>query len=128
MVFPVVIQGCGLPRLRISIGNVMTESELRSAILAECERLGLWVFWIPQAARTGIGRTAKTARGWPDLVIAGSHGVIFRELKSYYGQTSYEQDYWVWYLHNGGCDTGIWRPAEWESGRIRDELQALAPG
>ena len=31
-----------------------------------------------------------------------------------------------WLLNNGGCDWAIWRPADWESGRIQAELAALA--
>jgi hypothetical protein len=104
----------------------MTEHGLQDAVLAECTRLGLRVFWIPRPARSGIGRAAKTARGWPDLVIAGCRGVIFRECKSRGGETSADQDDWGWYLQNGGCDWAIWRPADWESGKIQAELEAIA--
>lgn len=106
-------------------GRIM-ENELQAAVLAQCARLRLRVFWIPRPARSGIGRTAKTARGWPDLVIAGNGGVIFRECKSADEETSSEQDAWGWLLNNGGCDWAIWRPADWESGRIQAELAALA--
>jgi hypothetical protein len=106
----------------------MSELELQVAIveLAE-ERLGLWVFRVPSSARTGIGRVAKTARGWPDLTIGSRRTgrMLFRECKSEYGETSAEQQEWLSMLHRNGCDQGIWRPEDWESGRIRAELEAL---
>jgi hypothetical protein len=104
----------------------MTEDQLQDAVLAECKRLGLRVFWIPRPARSGIGRAAPTARGWPDLVIAGQRGVIFRECKSACGELSADQGEWGWYLQNGGCNWAIWYPDDWENGKIRAELETIA--
>jgi site-specific recombinase XerD len=77
-------------------------------------------------SRTGIGRVAKTAGGWPDLVIAGSRGVLFRELKTEEGYASAEQARWLWLLHRAGLSGGIWRPTHLHSGVIARELAAIA--
>lgn len=103
----------------------MTEPELQDAVLAECARLGLRVFRIPHSARAGIRGGGK---GWPDLVIAGDGGIIFRECKSAYGDTRIDQDWWGWYLRNAGHDWAVWRPADLENGRITAELTRLTHG
>jgi len=104
------------------------EKEFQALIVKLAEELGLRVFWIPQAARSGIGRTAKTARGWPDLTIGSPRTgrVLHRECKTEYGETSAEQDMWIWMLWKDGRDVAIWRPEDWESGRIRAELETIA--
>jgi hypothetical protein len=51
--------------------------------------------------------------------------MLFRECKSEYGEASAEQYEWLSMLHRNGCDQGIWRPEDWESGRIRAELETL---
>ena len=104
----------------------MAEKEFQAKVIKLAEQLGLWVFWIPRSARTGIGRSAKTARGWPDLTIGSlrTGRMLYRECKSEYGDTSAEQDAWLWMLHQNG-DAGIWQPSDWESGKIRAELEAL---
>ena len=100
----------------------MKEHELQATIVGLAEQLGLRVF---RASRSDRGGVRGGGRGWPDLVIAGEHGVLFRECKSGDGVTSVHQDWWGWYLHNAGYDFGVWRPADWKSGRIRSELEAI---
>lgn len=102
------------------------ELEFQRQVVAAAEQLGLRVFWIPSMARTNIGRVARTARGWPDLVIAGERGVLFRELKTEDGSTAAEQDMWLWLLHHAGLDAAVWRPADWHAGLIRRQLEAIA--
>jgi hypothetical protein len=70
--------------------------------------------------------------GLPDLIIVGSQGVIFRELKSEKGETTAEQDYWGWLLGLAG-PLGrprlhdIWRSADWDSGLIGREIDQICP-
>lgn len=103
-----------------------TESQFRAQVVKLAEQLGLRVYWIPSMARSNIGRVAKTARGWPDLTLAGPNGVLFRELKAQDGETSAEQDDWLWLLRHGGLNADVWRRSDWQSGRIRTELQEIA--
>jgi hypothetical protein len=102
--------------------ETMAEQDLRVAIRAECERLGLRIYEVPRPAAGGV---RGTGRGWPDLTIGGKGGVLFRECKNQYNDTRPEQDMWGWYLRKAGCDWAVWRPADWDSGRVRAELEAI---
>lgn len=62
--------------------------------------------------------------GFPDLTIVG-RGVIYRELKPEQGDLSFHQRVWARRLRKAGESFAIWRPADWESGLIRRELEAL---
>src|SRR5260370_35736931 len=104
----------------------MDERDFQQVIVALAEKLGLSVFWIPSMARTNIGKVAKTAKGWLDLSIGGPGGMLFREIKSRDGEIRAEQQLWLWLHAKAGHNAGIWRPDDWESGRIRAELEAIA--
>jgi hypothetical protein len=60
--------------------------------------------------------------GFPDLVIAGAGGVLFRELKGAKGKLSASQQAWA--LTLGGA-WGLWRPADLHSGRVQAEIQGV---
>ena len=67
----------------------------------------------------------KSKRGWPDLVLSGRHGTIFRELKVPPDEVRPEQQEWLDRLAESGLDSGVWWPADWRSGRVRLELLAI---
>lgn len=105
----------------------MSEDDLLAAVLDLASTLGI---------RTAHFRPAKTeqgwrtpvsgdGKGWPDLVLAGPAGVLFRELKSARGVPSEEQRLWLGALRAAGQDAGLWRPTDWRSGRILEELRAI---
>ena len=85
-----------------------------------CDHLGLWHLHIPDSRR------ASGAAGWPDLVIIGAGGVIFRELKGPERFLSPWQTYVLQSLKRAGCDVGMWRPQDWESGAIQQTLKTLS--
>lgn len=62
--------------------------------------------------------------GWPDVVLVGARGAIFRELKTAKGKTTPMQDYWLEALVEAGQDAAVWRPADWPD-RIVAEIKAL---
>jgi len=64
-------------------------------------------------------------RGWPDLVIGGRHGTIFRELKKEDGTVSPDQAEWGALLAAAGISWDVWRPSDLRSGRIKRELEAI---
>jgi hypothetical protein len=100
----------------------MTEQQLLDCVCDLCD-----VFHL----RYCHFRTARTVRGWvtaiqgnkgfPDLVVAGARGVMYRELKSATGKPTLDQREWLALL--GGA---VWRPDDWLSGRIERELRAIA--
>lgn len=93
------------------------EREFCQLIAAAAMGMGLLVHWCPDSRRC-VGR-----RGFPDLVIAGPRGLLFREVKMEDGDTSPDQDLWAWTL---GRWWGIWRPSDWDSGTIGKQLLELA--
>lgn len=66
--------------------------------------------------------------GFPDLVIVGRSRVIFREVKTEHDKLDAEQRQWGYALQAAGEEWAVWRPSDWWSGRIKDELQAIAAG
>lgn len=79
--------------------------------------------------------------GFPDLVIAGTGGILLRELKTRAGVMSQAQRRWARMLgemKTGAADLAggpiemfplfdVWRePRDWVSGRVENELAAIA--
>lgn len=102
-----------------------TEQEFTDAVIELCALRGLLVHHC---------RPARTAKGWvtpiqgnkgfTDLVIVGSRGVLFRELKSESGRVSPEQDVWIGRLARAGSNVAVWRPADWPH-LIHAEIKAI---
>ena len=94
----------------------MTEARFRSQVEAEAQRLGL--LW--HACHDS--RACRGPKGFPDLVIAGPGGLILAELKTQDGQTTAEQDLWLWTLDHAAM---IWRPADLEDNVIESALRRI---
>ena len=94
----------------------MTEIELDAAVRDLQRKYCLLGFHVedPRLSRAG----------WPDWVIVG-RAVMWRELKSAYGETTTPQRTWGFALIHAGADYGIWRPVDLLSGRIERELAAI---
>jgi len=65
-------------------------------------------------------------QGFPDLVICGPAGVLFRELKVPGGRLSPKQKEWITLLDQAKADVEVWTPADLQSGRIWAQLTAIA--
>lgn len=94
----------------------MTHAELMRAIKAEIDRLGLKVH--------GNCHNAWGA-GFPDLVIAGPGGVLYREVKTERGRVEDKQWEWCHSLVKDGHDWQVWRPHQWPD-VIKGQLERLA--
>jgi hypothetical protein len=95
----------------------MREADLERAVVSLCGWLGLLVYH----TRDSRG----SVPGFPDLVIVGRGGVIFRELKSGAGKVTKAQTAWHEALVEAGSNWGVWRPADWYDDGIMHELRAL---
>lgn len=95
----------------------MSESELMQLVRDAAGRLGLLVY------HTRDSRGSDP--GFPDLVIAGPGGFVFRELKSADGRHSRVQLHWQHVLTAAGADIQTWRPHQWPQ-HIMSELRKLA--
>ena len=99
--------------------EAMTEAELSEKVRVMCEAFGLMAFH----TRDSRG----TRAGYPDWhIVAPGRGHMWRELKSNRGRLTPEQSAVLDALHNLGEDANVWRPEDWYTGRIRDELVELA--
>lgn len=96
----------------------LTERQLQDSIFALCRVMRLYVYHTFDSRRS--------VPGFPDLVIIGNR-VLWRELKDWRpsSRPTREQARVLMRLRNAGQDAGIWRPADWFSGRIGAELSAL---
>lgn len=105
---------------------VVTETTLLNTVVDMCQVFGLLVHHC---------RPARTAQGWrtpiqgdagfPDLIIAGPGGTLYRELKDARGRLSPDQRLWLDRLQQAGANADLWRPSDLASGRIETELRAL---
>lgn len=73
-------------------------------------------------------RRALGERGFPDLVIAGRGGTLYREIKAAGDKVTADQWRWAGYLVSGGQNWAVWRPADLSSGRIENEIAAIEKG
>jgi VRR-NUC domain len=100
----------------------MTEDRGRDSLDAHVRRLaddlGLLRYHTHDARRS--------PKGFPDLVLCGPGGVLFRELKTQRGIVRPEQQQWLDALAAANADAGVWRPADLLSGRIAREVANIA--
>lgn len=94
----------------------MTHEELMRHIHEEITRLDL---------HAHANCKGSWGAGFPDLVIAGPGGVIFREVKTARGRVETQQWDWAHLLIKDGCDWQIWRPHMWPE-IIKKQLGRLA--
>jgi hypothetical protein len=103
----------------------MTEAELNREIRGLCYQFGLHAFSATTYRIPGASARPGSSTGFPDWVIVGPGGVLFREAKSELGRLSMAQIKWGKDLQRAGADYAVWRPADLGSGQIASELQAL---
>lgn len=98
----------------------MSEDDLEDGVRALIRDLRLKAFhaWKKHAQ--------KASKGFPDWVIAGPGGHIFRELKKMGEKPEPDQEAWLALLAFGGADAGVWYPIHLLDGTISRELTAIA--
>jgi hypothetical protein len=93
----------------------VSEAAFQQQIKKTCEWMNLAVYHTHDSRRS--------QPGFPDLVIAGANGVLYRELKTETGRVTPMQQYWLDLLVEGGADAAVWRPHQMND--ILVELRAL---
>lgn len=99
--------------------EVRSEADLLAAVIAFAERKGLKWFHSYDPVR-------DRQKGFPDLVLVGAKGVIWRELKGEQTLVTPDQKEWGKQLQRAGQDWAVWRPEDWYSGRVEREVLAVA--
>ena len=77
-----------------------------------CADLGLYAYHAADSRRSW-------GAGFPDLVIAGPRGILFREAKTENGALTRGQKLWGYRLAESGGDWQVWKPRD---------LRPLGPG
>lgn len=98
--------------------TAVTEGQFQEDVILLARRLTVLAYHTYDSRRASAG--------FPDLVLAGRHGLIFAELKTEGGHLSGRQRNWKWMLTAAGADWQLWRPADWLSGRIETEIRRIA--
>jgi hypothetical protein len=96
--------------------KAMAEKPFQAAVLGAAARWG----WL--AYHTFDSRRSQP--GYPDLhlVHVGLGISLFRELKTMRGRVSPDQQKWLDALAAAGHDVAVWRPSDWFSGFIDEQL------
>lgn len=97
----------------------MSEDELLKQVERLCDERKLSYVHYPDSRRL------HGQAGFPDLVIAGNHRLLFVELKSQYGTMSPGQTKWKWHLQALGCHWTVWRPSDLRKGYVQRTLDEL---
>jgi hypothetical protein len=73
------------------------------------------------------GRMCHGTAGLVDFIVAGPRGILYREVKPHAGERPRStQVRWKYALQASGQDWALWLPADVESGRVRQEIEAVA--
>jgi len=97
----------------------MTEAELMERVRRMCDALQLHAFHVRDSR-------GSWGPGFPDLVIAGPRGLLFRECKSRDGVLQPDQRRWGSVIAKGGGDWCVWRPRDLQDGTIGRQLAAIS--
>jgi hypothetical protein len=106
----------------------VTEAHLLRAVLDMARLFGVTTaHFRPALSQSGRWHTAVAGdgKGFPDLVLVGRGGILYRELKTDKGRTSPEQVVWLRTLKSAGGNAAVWRPADLRDGTIERELRAI---
>lgn len=98
----------------------MLEEELRAEVTEKCAERRYLCHHTNDSRRDD-----DPAPGWPDCVIVGPGGIIFRELKSDEGRLSLAQIDAGRLIAWAGGSWNVWRPADLADGTIDRQLDAL---
>jgi hypothetical protein len=97
----------------------VTESGLQWEIINWCRVNGLLVHTCNLSVRC-------TGKGFPDLIIASTNGVIWAELKAWSAsKVKPEQTTWAYTLKAARQHYCRWTIADWDNGTIQRELTQL---
>lgn len=107
-----------LTAAQAAIAKAMKERDLEQSVANMCRDLRL--------LRYHTHRSQHSPAGFPDDVIVGPGGMLYRELKREGENPSPAQEKWLLALADHGCDVGVWRPTDLVSGVIAEQLAAIS--
>lgn len=96
--------------------NDMTEQQLQTLVMQAARSHGVLTYHTHDSRRS--------EPGFPDLVLVGRSGLLYRELKTEKGKLTPDQEHWLAALVDAGEDATTWRPHQWPD-QIVSEIRAL---
>lgn len=99
------------------VAAAMSEDELLAQVRRACVALRLRTYHTYSSRRS--------EPGFPDLVIVGPRGVLWRELKTARGRLTEPQKDWLGDLTQAHQNAAVWRPIDLLNGTIVTELETL---
>jgi hypothetical protein len=102
----------------IGLGGGMSHTQLDSAVQDLVVELALYAHHDHDPRGTG-------GRGWPDWVIIGPRGVLWREIKPEGAELSSGQRRLGYLLQASGQDWAVWGPGDLAGGLARKQLEAI---
>ena len=103
---------------RARIARGMTEADLAEEVRGLARALGV--------TRYHTFDSRRSEPGFPDEVLIGDAGVLFRELKSERGRVTPDQQRVLARLTGAGQDAAVWRPRHWLDGTITSQMRGIA--
>ncbi len=94
----------------------MNHAQLQAGIIDLALELGLHCHHCPMLT---------SSPGFPDLIIIGDRGVLWRELKVLPDQLTRAQRALGYRLQAAGQHWAVWYPVHWESGTVERELRGI---
>lgn len=102
---------------------MICESELRSAIASEAKKRHILIHYV---ANRRSAKTNIVGSGFPDIVLAGTNGMLLVELKVEEGKLSEKQEEWRDKLLSSGQAWSLWRSSDLLDGTITKMLDSIA--
>lgn len=105
--------------------NQQPEMIFQNKVIALTHDRNLWVMVLNPAR---FNQRIAGNKGFPDLMVVGPGGVLFRELKTMDGMSRGlrpDQQVWRDRLKAAGQDWQTWMPRDLETGRIEQEMSAI---
>ena len=102
---------------KVKLARRMSEKDLAAQVVDTAKTLNL--------LRYHTYRSTRSPSGFPDEVIVGPGGCLFRELKREGEKPTVAQQKWLAGLSAAGEDADVWRPSDWYTGRILAEMTML---
>lgn len=105
-----------------------TEAPFQASVIELAHHLHLTVahFRRARVGRKWMTPVGADGAGFPDLVIVGPGGILYREMKTDAKYPSPAQRAWGAKLTEAGGDWGVWKPKDLLSGLIHAELKGVA--
>lgn len=97
----------------------LIHDEIVGQVISRADERGLLAHYCRDARR------CEGDRGFPDLIIAGQRDVLAAEIKTAGGDTTAEQDLWLWMLARK-IRVVVWTQRDLETGVVDQVLDQIA--